>query len=202
MDSGKSAAARPHTWPQHWKPAPYQGTVVLKEGPFQTMVGVRVDPGSEDGARIASVTGGLPAALRRGQRYGGPQRPVAGSVRVPGRGPGRGPRLPGRRPHRLAHGRPRRRPGPGGGPLRQPDHLRALRPARPGSAGEGLRPGPAPPRASRPGTALTTEVGNIPVILLKTGEDSFRLFPRASFADFLGRWLLDAMREFASPEVP
>ena len=42
--------------------------------------------------------------------------------------------------------------------------------------------------------ALATEVGNIPVVLQKTGEDSFRLFPRASFADFLGRWLLDAMR--------
>ena len=27
---------------------------------------------------------------------------------------------------------------------------------------------------------------------MKTGEESFRLFPRASFADFLGRWLLDA----------
>jgi sarcosine oxidase subunit gamma len=45
-------------------------------------------------------------------------------------------------------------------------------------------------------------VGNIPVVLEKTGEESFRIFPRASFADFLGRWLLDAMREYASPEVP
>ncbi len=58
------------------------------------------------------------------------------------------------------------------------------------------------PRSFTPGTALNTEVGNIPVVLEKTGEESFRLFPRASFADFLGRWLLDAMREYASPKVP
>jgi len=58
------------------------------------------------------------------------------------------------------------------------------------------------PRSFTPGTALNTEVGNIPVVLQKTGDESFRLFPRASFAEFLGRWLLDAMREFASPEVP
>jgi sarcosine oxidase subunit gamma len=58
------------------------------------------------------------------------------------------------------------------------------------------------PRALKAGTALSTEIGNIPVVLWKTGEETFRLFPRASFADFLGRWLLDAMREYASPEVP
>ena len=58
------------------------------------------------------------------------------------------------------------------------------------------------PRSFIPGTALNTEVGNIPVILEKTGQESFRLFPRASFADFLARWLLDGMREYASPEVP
>ena len=37
------------------------GTVVLKEGPFQTMAGIRVDPRSAEGARIAAATGGLPA---------------------------------------------------------------------------------------------------------------------------------------------
>ena len=38
-----------------------QGKVVLAEGPFQTMAGVRVDPGSEGASRIAAATGGLPA---------------------------------------------------------------------------------------------------------------------------------------------
>ena len=58
------------------------------------------------------------------------------------------------------------------------------------------------PRSFTPGTAVSTEVGNIPIVLHKTGDESYRLLPRASFADFLGRWLLDAMREYASPEVP
>ena len=58
------------------------------------------------------------------------------------------------------------------------------------------------PRVFKAGTAYSTEIANIPAILWKTGEDSFRIFPRASFAEFLGRWLLDAMREYASPEVP
>ena len=58
------------------------------------------------------------------------------------------------------------------------------------------------PRVFKPGTALSTEIGGIPAILWKTADETYRIFPRASFAEFLGRWLLDAMREFASPEVP
>ena len=58
------------------------------------------------------------------------------------------------------------------------------------------------PREFKAGTAYSTVIGNIPAILWKTGEESFRVLPRASFADFLGRWLLDAMREYASAEVP
>jgi hypothetical protein len=58
------------------------------------------------------------------------------------------------------------------------------------------------PRVLKAGTALSTEIGNVPAILWKTGDESYRIFPRASFAQFLGRWLLDAMREYASPEVP
>jgi sarcosine oxidase subunit gamma len=41
----------------------------------------------------------------------------------------------------------------------------------------------------------------VPVLVWKTGEDAFRVLPRASFADHVGRWLIDAMREFAAPEV-
>jgi sarcosine oxidase subunit gamma len=58
------------------------------------------------------------------------------------------------------------------------------------------------PRVFKPGTALSTEIGGIPAILWKTGDETYRIFPRASFAEFLGRWLLDAMREYASTEVP
>ncbi|MDQ0092290.1 sarcosine oxidase subunit gamma [Paeniglutamicibacter psychrophenolicus] len=57
------------------------------------------------------------------------------------------------------------------------------------------------PRSFGAGTAITTVLGPVPVLLWKTAEDTFRLLPRASFADYTARWLLDAMTEFASPEV-
>ncbi len=58
------------------------------------------------------------------------------------------------------------------------------------------------PRAFAPGRAYVTAIGSVPVILWKTGEEAYAILPRSSFADFLGRWLLDAMVEFAAPEVP
>lgn len=58
------------------------------------------------------------------------------------------------------------------------------------------------PRVCRPGTAYLTAVGSVPVILWKLTDEAFRLLPRSSFADFLGRWLIDAMREFQGTEMP
>lgn len=57
------------------------------------------------------------------------------------------------------------------------------------------------PNSFAVGTAITTALGPVPVLLWKTAEQTFRLLPRASFADYTARWLLDAMTEFASPEV-
>lgn len=59
------------------------------------------------------------------------------------------------------------------------------------------------PRAFPVGTAVVTQVSLVPVLLHRSGEDEWRLYPRRSFADFLVRWLVDAMAEFgsASPEV-
>ena len=177
------------------------GQVVLNEGPFQTMAGVRVAPGSEAGSRIAAVTGALPA--RCGE--------VAGtdSISVLWLGPTEflvvapedahdslGGNLIGSLTAAL-----------GGAPGQVVD-LSANRTTfelTGPRARAVLEKGCAldlHPRSFTPGTALATEVGNIPVMLQKTGEDSYRIFPRASFAEFLGRWLLDAMREYASPEVP
>ena len=178
-----------------------QGTVTLNEGPFQTMVGVRVDRSSEAGARIASVTGGLP------ERCGD----VGGTERVSVLWLG---------PQEFLVVAPEDAHDSLGGDL-----IGSLKSALGDAAGQVVDlsanrttfelTGPRAravlekgcaldlhPRSFTPGTALNTEVGNIPVVLFKTGEESFRLFPRASFADYLGRWLLDAMREFASPEVP
>ncbi|RZU63316.1 sarcosine oxidase subunit gamma [Zhihengliuella halotolerans] len=57
------------------------------------------------------------------------------------------------------------------------------------------------PRAFAVGAAIVTQLGPVPIILHRTGESEFRLYPRSSFADYQVRWLLDAMEEFASDEV-
>jgi sarcosine oxidase subunit gamma len=52
------------------------------------------------------------------------------------------------------------------------------------------------PRVFGPGTAVSTTLARIPVLLWQTADDEFRLLPRSSFADYVARWLLDAMVEF------
>jgi len=37
------------------------------------------------------------------------------------------------------------------------------------------------------------------VLLWQTGAAGYRLLPRSSFADYLARWLLDAMSEYTGP---
>ena len=56
-------------------------------------------------------------------------------------------------------------------------------------------------RSFATGSAYVTAIGSVPVILRKTGDQSYEILPRSSFADFLGRWLLDAMAEFSTPEL-
>ncbi|MGH3654955.1 sarcosine oxidase subunit gamma [Glutamicibacter sp.] len=58
------------------------------------------------------------------------------------------------------------------------------------------------PRAFAVNQAITTSLANIPVLLWRTGEQSWRIMPRASFTEHTVRWLLDAMAEFAGPAVP
>ncbi|GGX00805.1 sarcosine oxidase subunit gamma [Streptomyces lomondensis] len=59
------------------------------------------------------------------------------------------------------------------------------------------------PRALGPGRAVSTTVGPVAVLLWQVDDaPTYRLFPRSSFADYLGRWLIDAMEEFRGPEVP
>ncbi|TAP43323.1 sarcosine oxidase subunit gamma family protein [Arthrobacter sp. S39] len=177
------------------------GTVELSEITFLTMVGLRVDRNSDAGQRIWSVTGGLPAACGA----------VAGSgdTSVLWLGPEEFLVVAPMEAHESLGG----------------DLIQALREALADGEGQVVDlsanrttfelTGPRAravlekgcsldlhPRVLKAGTALSTEIGNIPVVLWKTGDESYRLFPRASFADFLGRWLLDAMREYASPEVP
>jgi sarcosine oxidase subunit gamma len=59
------------------------------------------------------------------------------------------------------------------------------------------------PRAFAPGQAVSTTVGPVPVLLWQVDDvPTYRLFPRSSFADYLARWLVDAMSEYRAPAVP
>ncbi|MCW2768334.1 MAG: soxG [Nocardioides sp.] len=51
------------------------------------------------------------------------------------------------------------------------------------------------PRAFGPGRAVSTTLARVPVLLWQTGEPTYRLLPRSSFADYVSRWVLDAMVE-------
>ncbi|MEU5598409.1 sarcosine oxidase subunit gamma family protein [Streptomyces sp. NPDC020298] len=58
------------------------------------------------------------------------------------------------------------------------------------------------PRAFAPGRAVSTTVGPVPVLLWQVDDlPTYRLLPRSSFADYLGRWLIDAMSEYRVPEI-
>jgi sarcosine oxidase subunit gamma len=177
------------------------GTVELSEVPFLTMAGLRADAGSEAAQRLATVTGGLPV--------GSGAVANSGDTSVLWLGPSEFLVVAPTEAHESL-----------GGNL-----LPALREALGNDAGQVVDlsanrttfelVGPRAravlekgcsldlhPRVFKAGTAYSTEIANIPAVLWKTGDESFRIFPRASFAEFLGRWLLDAMREYASPEVP
>ncbi len=177
------------------------GAVELREVPFLTMIGIRVDPQTDAGTRISSVTGGLP--------------PKSGDVRGTGEtavlwlGPEEflvvaptevhdslGGDLIQRLLAALADGQ--------GQIVDVSSNRTTFELSGPRSRAV-LEKGCSldlHPSVFQTGTAQSTEIGHIPTVLWKTGDETFRLFPRASFADFLGRWLLDAMREYASPEVP
>ncbi|MCT1920848.1 sarcosine oxidase subunit gamma [Brevibacterium luteolum] len=52
------------------------------------------------------------------------------------------------------------------------------------------------PRMFPAGTAVATNFAQTQVILHKTGEETWRILPRSSFADYVVTWLLDAMEEY------
>jgi sarcosine oxidase subunit gamma len=59
------------------------------------------------------------------------------------------------------------------------------------------------PRVFGPGRAVPTTVGPIAVLLWQVDDGpTYRLLPRSSFADYLARWLIDAMNEYRGPELP
>ena len=52
------------------------------------------------------------------------------------------------------------------------------------------------PREFPVGRAVSTLLEAIPVVLWRTGEETWLVLPRASFTEFVVGWLLDGMREF------
>ncbi|QSZ50513.1 sarcosine oxidase subunit gamma family protein [Arthrobacter sp. D5-1] len=182
------------------------GTVTLTEIPYQAMVGIRVHPASDAGARVASVTGGLPATC--GAVTGGAVSDK-GSVNTLWLGPTEFLVVAPEEAHdSLGGSLVSDLTSALGGDAGQVVDLSANRTTfeLSGSHARAVLEKTCAldlhPRVFKAGTAVSTELAHIPVMLWKTSDESYRIFPRASFADFLGRWLLDAMREYASPEVP
>ena len=57
------------------------------------------------------------------------------------------------------------------------------------------------PRVFGVGRAEATLLSTIPVVLVRSGEQTWRIMPRASFAEHTARWFMDGMTEFGSQEV-
>ena len=177
------------------------GTVELREVPFLTMAGLRVDPGSDAGERLGTLTGGLPAASGEVRSSGGTAVLWLGPAEFLLVAPAESHEsLGGELPRALVEAL-----GDGAGQVVDLSANRTTLELTGPRARAVLEKGCSldlHPRVFTAGTALSTEIGGIPAVLWKTAEEEYRIFPRASFAEFLGRWLLDAMREYASPEVP
>ena len=170
--------------------------VSLREVPFQTMVGVRTVPGSDVAGRVEVQLGTtLPASC-------GAVSPAEGTavlwlspdefLVVSDTDPAT---LTGALVEAVAEG-----PGSATDLSANRTTFELTGP----SAREVLEKGCAldlHPRAFAEGSAYVTTLGPVPVIIWKTGAESYRILPRSSFADFLGRWLLDAMVEFRAPEL-
>ena len=187
--------------------------VALREIPFLTMVGIRVAPGTPAAEAVAAAAG-MPLPTGHGRVTG-----TAGATAILWIGPDEfllvGPEGVG--PAEI---------GPAGSDLRaagtddagtaaglagalgtepgQAVDLSANRttlelsgPVGPRGAREGLPPRPAPARV-RGRQSRVDPVGPVPVSCGAPEELTWRMMPRASFAEYIARWLLDGMTEFAS----
>jgi len=171
--------------------------VRLQERPFQTMVGLRVTPGTVAAGRVQAALG-TTLPVRCGQVAAGqgcsvlwlspdeflvqsgdePDAETALLVEALGEEPGSAVDLSANRTTLELSGPSARAVLEKGCPL------------------------DLHPREFAAGSAYLTLIGSVPVILWKVEEETYRILPRSSFADFLGRWLLDAMAEFKAPEIP
>ncbi|WP_030611764.1 sarcosine oxidase subunit gamma [Streptomyces sclerotialus] len=171
--------------------------VAVSEWPYATMVSLRVEPGSAAAGRIEKCLGAaLPAycgetapAGPRTTLWLGPDEWLV--VAPPGAAPFTAEL------HEALAGEP--------GSVVDVSAHRTVVELRGPAARDVLDKGcplDLHPSVFTPGQAVTTQLGPVPVILWRTAEDTYRLLPRSSFADHLARWLIDAMAEYARPEVP
>ena len=172
--------------------------VALRELPFLTMVSVRVEPGSPAADRLGALLG-VPLPEVCGQvtssdghsaLWLGPDEWLVVSARTA--------------PEALVAGLRDALAGDRGAVVDVSANRTTLELSGP-AARETLEkscPADLHPRSFGPGSAVTTTLGPVPVLLWQTGEASYRVLPRSSFADFTARWLLDATTEYAGPEVP
>ena len=57
------------------------------------------------------------------------------------------------------------------------------------------------PREFPAGRAIATQLAHVPILLHRVEQNVWRLYPRASYADFVARWIIDAMTEYRQSEV-
>lgn len=182
--------------------------VSLRELPFLTMVSVRVAPGSAAFDRIGAALGtGLPERVADTARAGahtalwlGPDEWLVVSSGSSGSS---GSLVSSAEPGRLVADLVEALAGDFGSVVDVSANRTTLELS--GAAARQVLekgcPADLHPRSFGPGDAVTTTLGPVPVLLWQSGPLTYRILPRASFADYVARWLLDAMTEFAAAEV-
>ena len=168
----------------------------LREVPFQTMVGLRAAPGSASATALGDVLG-APLPGRVGQTS------VSGDHATLWLAPDEWLVVSGAEPEPLV-GALAEALGQARGAVVDLSANRTVLELTGPAARAVLEKGcPADlhPRVFGTGSAIATTLGPVPLVLWRSGEECYRLLPRASFADYVARWLLDAMAELGLPEV-
>lgn len=171
------------------------GSVTLLERPFLTMVSIRVEPASDAARAIEAVLGtGLP------QRCGEVSVGTDRSQAVLWMGPDEWLVVSDADAETLV-GALRTTVGEGRAQVVDVSANRTVIELSGSAAREVLEKGcptDLHPRAFADGTAITTTLARVPVLLWKIDGTRFQVMPRASLARYVAAWLLDAAHEFSS----
>lgn len=166
-------------------------SVALLEQPFLAMMSVRVEPGSDAARKIESVLGtGLP------QRCG--EVSAQGAHTVLWLGPDEWLVVSATTPEALL-GSLQTGAGDGRAQIVDVSANRTVLEISGPAARDVLEkgcPSDLHPRVFTDGTAITTTLARVPVLLWKVDATRFRVMPRASLARYVATWLLDAAQEF------